>query len=161
MTTQSGEDLGHGVRVRPATGGEVIVISSGLDLRWRVAEGRAPGTAVIWQDRPFEVVARAGSGAGRYWTLRPWPEAVTIRAVLSLDAAAVSELAEHAAAAKRRRRGRLWLIVLLPMTGLAPARIVLVFADGGPPSLAVAFRRRRLLYGPVVRPRRRRDGVGR
>jgi hypothetical protein len=123
MTTRSGGDLGHGVRVRPGTGGELIVISSGLDLRWRIAEGRAPGTTVIWQDRPFEVVARAASGSGSYWTLRPWPEAVAMRAVLSLDAAAVAELAEQAAAAKRRRRGRLWSTVVLPLAGLAPARI--------------------------------------
>jgi hypothetical protein len=123
MTTRSGGDLGHGVRVIPGTGGELVVISPGLDLQWRVAEGRAPGTAVIWEDRAFEVVAHGAVGSGSRWTLRPWPDAVAMRAVLRLDAAAVADLAAQAAAVRRRRRGRVWSIVLLPLAGLAPARM--------------------------------------
>lgn len=123
MDATSGQDLGHGVRVIPGSAEELVVLSPHLDLGWRVAAGRTPGTAVLWGGRAFEVVARGVVGSGSRWALRPWPDAVAMRAVLRLDAAAVADLAAQAAAAKRRRRGRLWSTVVLPLAGLAPARI--------------------------------------
>ncbi|HSO23599.1 MAG TPA: hypothetical protein VLT81_11850, partial [Chondromyces sp.] len=123
MDAGSGEDLGHGVRVIPGSAEELVVLSPHLDLGWRVAAGRTPGMAVLWGGRAFEVVAHGAVRSGSRWTLRPWPDAVAMRAVLRLDAAAVADLAAQAAAVRRRRRGRVWSIVLLPLAGLAPARM--------------------------------------
>lgn len=123
MDAGSGEDLGHGVRVISGSAEELVVLSPHVDLGWRVAAGRTPGMAVLWGGRAFEVVAHGAVRSGSRWTLRPWPDAVAMRAVLRLDAAAVADLAAQAAAVRRRRRGRVWSIVLLPLAGLAPARM--------------------------------------
>jgi hypothetical protein len=123
MGQASGEDLGHGVRVAPGSGDELIVISPNLDLAWQAASGRAPGTAVLWRDHPYEVTAKKIVGAGTLWSLRPWPEAVTMRAVLTLDATGVAKCAEQAKAARRRDRGRWWALLVYPVLGLVPATL--------------------------------------
>ncbi|MDX2435554.1 MAG: hypothetical protein QNL88_00760 [Acidobacteriota bacterium] len=71
MASGHGEDLGNGVYVSPAENGQLVVTSPRLDLGWRVAVGRVPGTAVLWRDQPFEVVARTAAGSRHRWTLRP------------------------------------------------------------------------------------------
>jgi len=118
-----GEDLGSGVYVSPAENGQLVVTSPRLDLGWRVASGRVPGTAVMWHGQPFEVAARAGAGNGRRWTLRPWPDAGAMRDVVSLDSQFVVSTAEQSAAERRGERNRMGTTLLLPFLGLAPARV--------------------------------------
>jgi len=123
MTNGGGEDLGSGVYASPAPDGHLVVTSPRLDLGWRLARGRVPGTAVVWRDQPFEVVARASAGAGHRWDLRPWQDAAAMRNVVSLDSTTVAATAARAVAERRGARNRLGTMVLLPFLGLAPAKV--------------------------------------
>ena len=123
VTPESGEDLGHGVRVSPGIDGELSVVSPRLDLSWSAPEGQVPGTAVMWRDAPFEVVGRQAAGTGVRWTLRSWSEASAMRNVFKLDRESVRELADRAAAEVGNRRARGWAVVMLPVLGLAPAAL--------------------------------------
>ena len=67
MTHEQGEYLGHGVYVIPGLGSELTVSSRRLDLGWREARGQVPGTAVLWREGSFEVVARSEVGRGDRW----------------------------------------------------------------------------------------------
>jgi hypothetical protein len=141
MNTAQGEDLGHGVYVSPSVKGEVIVISPRLALEWRVAEGQAPGSAVLWNDRSFEVIGREPAGAGDRWILRTWDDSHAMRTVYTLDRESVAWLAEGAAAEKRERRTRAVTMLLLPVLGLAPAALQKRWADSWEfvPSRATTF----------------------
>ena len=118
----SGEDLGHGVFVSLDPGGDAVVVSPRLDLGWRAAEGRAPGTAVLWRGMSFEVVGRVDLGRGARWTLRRWNAATAMRGVFRLDAGTVREIAERAAAEERGRLAD-------TRVALAPARLQKKWAD--------------------------------
>jgi len=130
MNSEHGESLGYGVRVSPSTGDELIVISPRYDLSWRVAEGQTPGSAVVWRGLAFEVVDRYESGRGGRWILRRWDEASAMRGVFTLDPESVREIAERAVAETRGRRTRRSTLLLLPLLGLAPARLQKRWADG-------------------------------
>ena len=123
MASGHGEDLGNGVYVSPAENGQLVVTSPRLDLGWKVAVGRVPGTAVLWRDQPFEVVARTAAGSRHRWTLRPWPDAGAMREVVPLDSEFVAITAERSAADRRGERNRMGTLLLLPFLGLAPARV--------------------------------------
>lgn len=123
MTSGHGEDLGSGVHASPAPDGQLVVTSPRIDLGWRVSRSRVPGTAVVWRDQPFEVVARIPAGAGHRWDLRPWQDAAAMRNVVSLDSATVATVAARAIAERRGARNRLGTMVLLPFLGLAPAKV--------------------------------------
>jgi hypothetical protein len=120
MEPPHGEDLGHGVHASPGTGGELTVTSRRLHLLWRPAEGRVPGTAVLWRDSAFEVVARSEKGSGICWTLRRWDEATAMRGVFTLDRDSIQDVAEKVEAEAHNRRSRGWSLILLPVLGLAP-----------------------------------------
>lgn len=130
MTHEHGEDLGHGVYASPAPDGELIVTSPRLDLEWRVAKGQMPGTAVMWGERSFEVVGREEVGQGARWTLRSWDEAAAMRGVFKLERESVQEMADQAAAEARGARTRRSTVLLLPLIGLAPARLQKHWAGG-------------------------------
>ena len=123
MDSGQGEDLGHGVFVGPSPGGELIVTSPCLDLGWKVTMGQAPGTAVLWRESFYEVIGRAAAGAGDRWVLRCWEEASAMRGVVRLDAETVSVLGERADTQRRGQRTRMWTMPILPLLGLAPARL--------------------------------------
>ena len=123
MSAGQGEDLGHGVYVSPSVREEVIVVSPRLALEWRVAEGQAPGSAVLWSDQSFEVIGREPAGAGDRWILRLWDQTKAMRTVHTLDRESVAWLAEGAALEKRERRTRAGTMLLLPLLGLAPAAL--------------------------------------
>jgi hypothetical protein len=123
MDPEDGEDLGHGVFASPVPDGELIVTSPRLDLEWRVATGQVPGTAVTWGERSFEVVGRVEIGRGARWTLRSWDEAAAMRGVFKLERESVQEIADKAAAEVRGARTRKSTLLLLPLIGLAPARL--------------------------------------
>jgi hypothetical protein len=129
MDPEHGEDLGHGVYASVGRDGEVSVTSPRLDLEWHVAKGQVPGTAVLWRERSFEVVGRAGVGRGARWTLRRWDGASAMRGVFKLESEAVQEIADHAAAEAHGVRTRTSTVVLLPLLGLAPARLQKRWAD--------------------------------
>ena len=123
MDSGQGEDLGHGVFVSPLPGGGLIVTSPRLDLGWKVAMGQAPGTAVLWRESFYEVIGRAVAGAGDRWVLRHWEETSAMRGVVRLDVETVSVLGERADTQRRGQRTRMWTLPLLPLLGLAPARL--------------------------------------
>jgi hypothetical protein len=121
MASDHGEDLGNGVYVSPAENGQLVVTSPRLDLGWRPARGRVPGTAVVWHDQPFEVAARVAAGNGHRWDLRPWRDAGAMRNVVRLDVETVGAAAARAVADRRGERYRRGMLPLLPILGLAPA----------------------------------------
>ncbi len=123
MTSGHGEDLGYGVYVSLADEERLVVISPRLDFGWRAARGRVPGTAVLWREHPYEVVDRAAAGKGHRWVLRPWDESSAMRDVVPLDSASVAAAGVLAVAQRRGVRNRLGTMVLLPILGLAPARV--------------------------------------
>jgi len=129
MTHEQGEDLGHGVFVSPGLGAELTVTSPRLGLEWREAIGQVPGTAVIWRERSYEVVGRTEIGRGARWTLRPWDEAAAMRGVFNLECESIQEIADRVAAAVRSTRTRRSTALLLPLLGLAPARMQKMWAD--------------------------------
>ena len=130
MDPEGGEDLGHGVYASPAPDGELSVTSPRLDLGWRVAKGQVPGTAVLWGERSYEVVGRAEVGRGARWTLQRWEEASAMRGVFRLERESVQEIADQAAAEARGARTRKATGLLLPLIGLAPARLQKHWAGG-------------------------------
>lgn len=123
MASGHGEDLGNGVYVSPAENGQLVVTSPRLDLGWRVAVGRVQGTTVLWHDECFEVVARTEMGYGHQWVLRPWEDSGAMRDVVTLDSTFVASVADRIAADRRGERNRLATTLLLPVLGLAPARV--------------------------------------
>ena len=130
MTPEHGEDLGHGVYASPAPDGELCVTSPRLDLGWRAADGQVPGTAVLWGERSYEVVGRADVRRGARWTLRRWDEASAMRGVFKLERKSVQEIADQTAAEVRGARTRKSTVLLLPLIGLAPARLQKHWAGG-------------------------------
>jgi hypothetical protein len=129
MTPEHGEDLGYGVYASPGSDGELIVTSPRLDLEWRVAGGQAPGTAVLWREKSYEVIGRTDFGRGARWTLQRWDEAAAMRGVFKLEINAVGEIANEASIEARGRRTRKSTGLLLPILGLAPARLQKKWAD--------------------------------
>ncbi len=121
MQSQRGEDLGFGVFVSPAAGGEFIVTSRELALGWRAASKTLPGTAVLWRERTFEVIAKSPDGGTDRWTLLAWENPSVMRDVVPLDAESIRILAEAAAEELRARRVRRVAVWFLPFLGLLPA----------------------------------------
>ena len=83
-----------------------------------------PGTAVVWDDRIFEVVESStrADGTTRY-RLAPWPENHVMRTTSPYDRE--SELArsrEREREARVERQARL-AALMAPLTGLLPARV--------------------------------------
>ncbi len=119
MQTVSREDLGHGVAVETGADG-IVVTSRGTPLPWRGPAARAPGTAVVWREEMFEVVAggEVVDGAAR-WTLRPWGAAAA-RGIFVLDASGVAGIAQHAAERGRAQATHDLLTIIEPIAGLAP-----------------------------------------
>jgi hypothetical protein len=130
MTPEHGEDLGQGVYASPAPDGELIVTSPHLELGWRATDGQVPGTAVLWGEHSYEVVSRAEVGRGARWTLRRWDEASVMRGVFKLEPESVQEMADQTAAEVRGARTRKSTLLLLPLIGLAPARLQKHWAGG-------------------------------
>ena len=129
MDRTQGEDLSYGVWAALSVSGEVIVTSPRFDLGWQVRAGETPGTAVLWRERPYEVVGRQPAGAGDRWTLRPWGEATAMRTVFTLSPDTVRPLGMEAVAERRGRWTRAWTLPFLPLLGLAPARLQKRWSD--------------------------------
>jgi hypothetical protein len=107
----------------------LIVSSPRFDLGWRAVEGKTPGTAVVWRGQPFEVADRFEAGQGERWVLRRWDQTTAMRGVFKLDAESIREIAERSVAEARGRQVRRLTHLLLPVLGLAPARLQKHWAD--------------------------------
>ncbi|HUK13752.1 MAG TPA: hypothetical protein VLW17_10675 [Thermoanaerobaculaceae bacterium] len=112
--------LGHGITVSPADGG-LAVESRSLALPWHPGHGRAPGTAVEWDSRLYEVTEVRRAQGGERWALRTWPEGEVIRHAARLDAAAIEALVAARADEDRRAERHAALQLALPFVGLMPA----------------------------------------
>jgi hypothetical protein len=119
MSSTTGRDLGHGVRVLPGERDGIVVVSESVDLGWRPRSGDRPGSAVTWEGSSFEVVTTEVLGRGFRWTLEPWCGEDVMRVVLPLDPSAVSVAAEASDREARGNRLRPLAWVLLPILGLA------------------------------------------
>jgi len=119
MTSTTGHDLGHGVRVMPGDGGGIVVQSADFNLGWRPRIGGAPGAAVIWEGTTYEVVEREPWRRGGRWTLEPWVGEDVMRVVLPLDGATVDNAANVARTAVRGAKLRPWFWSLSPVLGFA------------------------------------------
>lgn len=123
MSPSHGEDLGHGVYASPGDEGDLIVSSPRLELGWRVAEGRVPGTGVLWGGKSYEVVSRVEAGRGSRWKLRGWDDPTAMRNVFKLDRDSIQGVADSAELEARGRLARGWTLAVLPVLGLAPAAL--------------------------------------
>ena len=119
MSDPGGELVGDAVRVIHSGEG-LIVEWRGVEPDWEPRRGAVPGTAVIWDERAFEAAVRMATPVGSRWVLQPWPEAVAMRLVVRLDAAAVGEARRRAEEERSARLRRLLTLPLLPVLGLAP-----------------------------------------
>lgn len=81
-----------------------------------------PGTAVLWEDRFYQVVAADGSpgGAVRY-VLEPWPEHHVIRVSEPYDEASETQRAAEHRSSVKREKGRKVANLAGIFTGLLPA----------------------------------------
>lgn len=121
MTPESSRSLGHGVRVTPGGGGELLVLSEIIDFGWRPRASGRPGSAVMIDGEGFEVVDRRPWGSGARWTLEPWSGEDVMRGVQPLDETAVEALAKDASAQAKATRIRPIMCLLAPILGLADA----------------------------------------
>ncbi len=122
MSEPVSEIVGEAVRVVPSADG-MVVDWRGVEPDWQPRRGAAPGTAVIWRERPFEAVARMATQTGSRWILRPWPEGEAMRLVARLDAEAVGAARHRADEERSARLRRLATLPLLPVLGLAPGEM--------------------------------------
>jgi hypothetical protein len=110
--------------------GERIVLSSRLPKGWtpRVARtltsAEFPGTAVLWEERYFEVVDAEAlpQGAVRY-TLEPWLEHHAMRVTARYDAESEVALAAEWRAARVHEQKRTTANALALLTGHLPAAV--------------------------------------
>jgi hypothetical protein len=73
-------------RVRQGDG-DAIILSSRLSKGWTAGNGRIPGTAVLWEERYFEVVAVDDLKQGGFrYVLAPWREQHAMRLTDRYDA---------------------------------------------------------------------------
>lgn len=122
MTLESSRSLGHGVRVVPGDGGELVVLSETVDFGWRPRAGGQPGSAVIIDGEGFEVVACQPWNGGARWTFEPWLGEDVMRVVQPLDEKTVAAAAADELARARANRLRPVLTLLAPILGFAIAR---------------------------------------
>jgi hypothetical protein len=114
-------DLGHGVRVVPLDDGGYEVLCVELHLPWTLRAGPHPGSTVLWQDAPYEVVGRTTGDDGDRWLLQPWLEGEAMRGVFRLDPEWVAWLGEAERTDRRSYRLWWWTLPLAPLLALAPA----------------------------------------
>lgn len=90
-----------------------FVLSSRLPKGWQprvektLTTAEFPGTAVLWDEQYFEVIAAEGVTNGVRYTLAPWPEHHTMRVSDAYDAASeerrLAEWRQHLARQKHRK----------------------------------------------------------
>ena len=82
-----------------------------------------PGTAVLWEERYYEVVTATGEGAGVRYVLEPWRDEHVMRVVDAYDEAAEKKrIAEHRAMLAREKNRRA-VTFLSMLSGHLPARV--------------------------------------
>jgi len=119
MTSQSGDDLGHGVRVISSERGGFVVLSEALDLGWRSRSADRRGSAVIWRGSGYEVTSVEPWRRGARWTLEPWDGHDVMRVTLPLDPESVAAAADRANRERAADRLRPFLWLLMPVLGFA------------------------------------------
>lgn len=107
--------------------GERIVLSSRFPKGWKARVGKNltqsefPGTAVLWEEQYFEVVAAEPLPQGVRYTLEPWREHHAMRVTSRYDADSEAALAGEWRAARMREQKRRTAGVLSLFTGHLPA----------------------------------------
>ena len=109
-------------RVRTLPDGRVVLLSRDAK-RWTAPAGKAPGTAVRWDDRYFEVVAAVSSAAGVRYELEPWRDDVVMRVVEPYDEASEAALEADRRDAASRNAKRRWVKLAALATGHFPAPV--------------------------------------
>ena len=82
-----------------------------------------PGTAILWEERYFEVVAEELSGESVRYVLEPWREEHAIRITDAYDEASEARREEEYRAAVRRRAARRTVNLFGIFTGHLPAAV--------------------------------------
>lgn len=93
-------------RVREGEG-EQIILSSRISKGWNAGNGRIPGTAVLWEDRYFEVVGvEALPQGGVQYVLEPWAEHHAMRVTDRYDVESETLRIQEYRQALQREKGR-------------------------------------------------------
>jgi hypothetical protein len=117
-------DLGAGIHISSATGPNLLVRSEQIDLGWQPPQGKVTGTAVFWQEQPYQVVTREESRGGGYaWILAPWPTNEPARNVFRLDQESIANLEQQYRRDREAARRRGSTILFLPVLGFAPGSL--------------------------------------
>ena len=107
--------------------GERVVLSSRLHKGWKArvektnTSAEFPGTAVLWEEQYFEVVAAEPLPQGVRYTLEPWREHHAMRVTARYDADSEAQLAAEWRAALAREQKRQTAGALSLLTGHLPA----------------------------------------
>lgn len=107
--------------------GERIVLSSRLPKGWTARAAKTltssefPGTAVMWEEQCFEVIAAQPLPQGVRYTLEPWREHHAMRVTVRYDADSEAALAAEWRAAFAREHKRQTVGALALLTGHLPA----------------------------------------
>ena len=107
--------------------GERLVLSSRLPKGWTARVERTPtsaefpGTAVLWDERYFEVIGAEPLPQGVRYTLEPWREHHVMRFTARYDADSEAALAAEWRAAAMREKKRTTAGALALLTGHLPA----------------------------------------
>ncbi|HEY6843799.1 MAG TPA: hypothetical protein VI391_06500 [Thermoanaerobaculia bacterium] len=108
-------------RVRKGEGDEII-LSCRLSKGWNAGNGKIPGTAVLWEERYFEVVAVDDlKQAGFRYVLAPWEEKHTMRLTDRYDAETEALRLEEYRRNAQREKARASANLLGVFTGNLPA----------------------------------------
>lgn len=109
--------------------GERIVLSSRLDKGWTprapktLTSAEFPGTAVLWEDRYYEVVGAERLPQGVRYTLEPWRDEHVMRTSERYDAGSEAQRAENARKERERAGKRRAAVWLAPLAGHLPASV--------------------------------------
>jgi len=108
-------------RVRKGDG-DAIILSSRLSKGWTAGNGRIPGTAVLWEERYFEVIAVDDLKQGGFrYVLAPWPEQHAMRLTDRYDAQSEAARIEDHRKSLQRDAARKSANLLGVFTGNLPA----------------------------------------
>jgi len=112
-------DLGFGVEYRRK--GDILrILSRQIPLPWQSSGPGARGTAVHFEDEIWEADFLGNKNQGELWELKPWPAGEVIRRQEILNPEYLKALVDGIYRHNKHQRQGIFLLLLMPFTGLLP-----------------------------------------